>query len=72
MNYGVLTTSQRNTLMSTGKKLLRLRGDRYVDDTRVPGDKYCWECGHMAPKEEFLKENKCPNPKCPRPENWGD
>ena len=72
MAYGILTASQRNTLMSTGKKLLRLRGDVYIDDTRGPEDEYCWECGHIAPKEEFLKENKCPNPDCPFPKNWND
>lgn len=69
-NYGVLDARQRNALIASGKKLLRLRGDVYVDDTRSPADDYCWECGHEAPREEFTKENKCPNPKCLRPENW--
>lgn len=72
MNHGVLTLSQRNVLTDAGKKLLRLRGDVYIDDTRGPGDEYCWECGHVAPNEEFVKENKCPNPNCPDPENWND
>ncbi len=69
MDYGVLTPRQRNSIRG---KLLRLKGDRYITDTRSPGDNYCWECGHVAPNEEFVKENKCPNPKCPRPENWND
>jgi hypothetical protein len=72
MNYGVLTHMRRDALISAGKKLLRLRGDKYVDDTKGPGDDFCWECGHIAPKEEFLKENKCPNPDCPHPLMWDD
>ncbi len=69
INYGVLTPQQRNRIHG---KLLRLKGDVYVTDTRGPGDDYCWECGYIAPNEEFVKENKCPNPKCLRPENWND
>ncbi len=67
--YGVLTPKERDGISG---KLLRLKGDRYVSDTRGAGDVYCWECGHVAPKEEFLKENKCPNPDCPSPWNWND
>ena len=37
-----------------------------------PGYDYCWQCGHIAPFEDFLKEDKCPNPSCPRPEFWDD
>ena len=72
VNYGFLTPSQRNALTGAGKKLLRLMGDMYIDDTKGPGDDYCWECGHIAPQNEFLSENKCPNSNCPNPENWND
>jgi len=37
-----------------------------------PGFDYCWECGHIAPVEEFEGRDKCPNPDCPHPENWND
>lgn len=37
-----------------------------------PGEDYCWECGHIAPLEDFLESDKCPNPECPYPGNWDD
>ena len=33
---------------------------------------YCWECGFVAPAEEFRKKDRCPNPNCPNPSNWND
>jgi hypothetical protein len=51
---------------------LRLRLDRYIADTRKPGDDYCWECGHVAPHTVFVEKNRCPNPSCPNPSNWDD
>lgn len=54
------------------KKLLRLKGDRFIPDLRGEGDDYCWECGHIAPKGEFLKSDYCPNSECPHPEDWND
>ena len=66
-----LAPDQRERLKATGTKLLRLRRDRYVIDTRGPGDDYCWECGHIAPEEVF-RENGCPNPECPKSTNWND
>jgi len=37
-----------------------------------PGMDYCWECGYVAPYQEFLKNNQCPNPNCPHPKLWND
>lgn len=74
VDYGVLTPKQRDALLAKGKKLLRLRGDRYIDNTRQRPEEecYCWECGYIALEKEFLKENKCPNPDCPDPRMWDD
>ena len=70
--YGHLEPKERDRVVATGVKLLRLRNDRYVTDNRTPGDAYCWECGHIDSEIEFAIINKCPNPTCPRPENWND
>lgn len=37
-----------------------------------PDMEYCWICGHVAKLEDFLKDNKCPNPSCTFPEGWND
>jgi hypothetical protein len=36
------------------------------------GKEYCYVCGHVDDVQVFLKENKCPNPECPSPDNWSD
>jgi len=71
-HFGHLTEVNRDKLTEQGNKLLRLRGDNYVEDTRGSGDDYCWECGHIASREKFAKNNKCPSSNCKRPENWDD
>ncbi len=53
MNYGVLTTSQRNTLMSTGKKLLRLRGDRMLMILESPEINIAGNAGTWRLKKNF-------------------
>jgi len=68
----ILTPEQREQREANGEKLLRLRGDRYVSNTLKKGETYCWQCGYIAPREDFLKENRCPNPSCPRPFLWND
>jgi len=68
----VLTPDQREAKEASGEKLLRLRGDRYIPDTLKEGETYCWQCGYIAPAEEFRKNDRCPNPSCPHPEFWDD
>jgi hypothetical protein len=54
MEYGVLTPRQREALKAAGKKLLRLRGDVYIDDTRIPGEMIiAGSAGILRPKENF-------------------
>lgn len=67
-----LTPEQKKSLEENGLKLLRLKNDYYIQDTRKEGDDYCVVCGCIAPKEKFLQNNSCPNPKCARPDFWDD
>ena len=34
------------------------------------GHEFCCICGHTAPSEEFHKNDSCPNPGCPKPDEW--
>jgi hypothetical protein len=70
-----LSVDERNLIESKGVKLLRLydpklSADVYKIDTRKKGDDFCMQCGHVAPKVDFLKDNGCPNPSCQAPEHW--
>jgi hypothetical protein len=64
--------------MSNKKSLLKkereviTKGQIRTGKICPPGHDYCWECGHIAPAEEFTKGKRCPNPACPNPHNWDD
>lgn len=47
---------------------VKTRFDKLV---RVPpGKDWCLECGHVDDPLQFIANNECPHPVCPRPHKW--
>lgn len=63
-------TKRLRTADSKVKKIILRSGDT---GKTCPDDMdYCYQCGYVAKREVFLKENKCPNLRCPSPHLWDD